>query len=38
MRPQRRFRHLSDSSIQEIQQMHNEDWENLNRKDGTNIW
>jgi pyruvate ferredoxin oxidoreductase beta subunit len=38
MRPQRRFRHLSNSSIQEIQQMQNEDWENLNRKDGTNIW
>ena len=38
MRPQRRYRHLSDHGIQEIQQMHTEDWESLSRKDGTNIW
>ena len=38
LRPQRRFRHLSDESIQEIQQMHNDDWQRLLEKDGTNIW
>jgi len=38
MRPQRRYRHLSDDGIQEIQQMQTEEWESLSRKDGTNIW
>jgi pyruvate/2-oxoacid:ferredoxin oxidoreductase beta subunit len=38
LRPQRRFRHLNEDTMQEIQKMHSDDWERLSHKDGTNIW
>ena len=38
LRPQRRFRHLGDESIEEIQKLQDEEWERISRRDGKNIW
>jgi len=38
LRPQRRFRHLSEEGVEEIQKLQDADWEKLLEKDGKNVW
>ena len=38
LRPQRRFTHLSEQDVQEVQKLQDGDWERLLSKDGKNIW
>jgi pyruvate/2-oxoacid:ferredoxin oxidoreductase beta subunit len=38
LRPQRRFRHLKDENVEEIQKLQNEEWERILGRDGKNIW
>ena len=38
LRPQRRFRHLKDKNVEEIQKLQNEEWERILGRDGKNIW
>jgi len=38
LRAQRRFRHLGDENVDEIQKLQDEEWERILGRDGTNIW
>lgn len=38
LRPQRRFRHISEEQVQEIQKLQDEEWERVLGRDGKSIW